>query len=104
MSHWIDVAAESELFEGAAIGVAAGGRGGALVKREAGQGFPTDNICSHRPARLGEGFLEGPEIECPFHQGRFDIRTGQPTMEPCVEAIQRYPVKIEGGRVWLDMS
>ena len=28
------------------------------------------------------------EIECPFHQGRFDIRTGVPTYAPCNEALR----------------
>ena len=104
MSQWIDVAAEGDLFEGAAIGVAAQGQDVALYKTEAGEVFATDNICSHGHARLCDGFLEGHEIECPFHQGRFDIRNGQPTLEPCVEAIRSYPVRIEAGRVWLQLG
>lgn len=38
--------------------------------------YVTDNLCTHGNARLCDGFLEGHEIECPLHQGRFDIRTG----------------------------
>ncbi|MFD1710488.1 non-heme iron oxygenase ferredoxin subunit [Ottowia sp. GY511] len=103
-TDWTDVAAEGDLFEGAAIGVGAEGRDIALYKTEAGEVFATDNICSHGYARLCDGFLEGHEIECPFHQGRFDIRTGEPTLEPCVDAIKSYPVKVEGGRVWLQIQ
>ena len=103
MSNWSDVAAESDLFEGAAIGVAAGGQDIAVYRTEGGEVFATDNICSHGHARLCDGFLEGHEIECPFHQGRFDIRTGEPTLEPCVDAIRSYPVKLEGGRVWVQL-
>ena len=69
-----------------------------------GEIFATDNICTHGHARLCEGFLEGHEIECPLHQGRFDIRTGQPTCAPVTEAIRSYPVKIEAGRVFLALS
>ena len=101
---WIDVAAEDDVFEGAAIGVAAGGQDIALYRTEAGEFFATDNICSHGHARLCDGILEGHEIECPFHQGRFDIRTGEATLEPCVEAIRSYPLKREGGRVWLQLE
>ena len=104
MSQWIDVAAEDGIFEGAAIAVTPIGHDIALYKTEAGEVFATHNICSHGHARLCEGFLEGHEIECPFHQGRFDIRTGQPTLEPCVEAIRSYPVRIEGSRVLLDLG
>ena len=103
MSQWIDVAAEGDLFEGAAIGVAAQGQDVALYKTEAGEVFATDNICSHGHARLCDGFLEGHEIECPFHQGRFDVRTGQATLAPCVDPIRSYPVKIEAGRVWVQL-
>ena len=103
MNDWIAVATEGELFEGAAIAVTPIDDEIAIYKTEAGEVFATDNICTHGHARLCDGFLEGHEIECPFHQGRFDIRTGQPTLEPCVDAIKSYPVKIEGGRVWLEI-
>ena len=88
MSQWVDVAAEGDIFEGAAIGVAVGGHDIAVYKTEAGEVFATHNICSHADARLCDGFLEGHEIECPYHQGRFDIRNGAATLEPCVEAIR----------------
>ncbi|HRN76507.1 non-heme iron oxygenase ferredoxin subunit [Ottowia sp.] len=105
MSNWIDVADEGDLFEGAGIGVAAQGHDVAIYKTEAGEVYATDNICSHvGHGRLCDGFLEGHEIECPLHQGRFDIRSGAATLEPCEEAIRSYPVKIEGGRVWLDLA
>ncbi|MDO5625260.1 MAG: non-heme iron oxygenase ferredoxin subunit [Pseudomonadota bacterium] len=104
MHPWTDVAAEGDLFEGAAIGVAAGGHDIAVYKTETGEVYATGNICSHGHARLCDGFLEGYEIECPFHQGRFDIRTGQPTLEPCVQAVRSYPVKLEAGRVWLRLD
>jgi naphthalene 1,2-dioxygenase system ferredoxin subunit len=103
MSNWTDVAAEADLFEGAGIPVAPGGRDIALYLQE-GQVFATDNGCTHGNARLCEGFLEGFEIECPFHQGRFDIRTGAATLAPCTEAVKSWPVKVEGGRVFLDLG
>ena len=59
---------------------------------------------AHADARLCDGFLEGHEIECPYHQGRFDIRNGAATLEPCVEAIRSYPVKVDGGRVWVEIA
>ena len=61
----------------------------------------TDNICTHGHARLCDGFLEGHEIECPLHQGRFDVRTGKAMCAPLTEDLRSYPVKIEGGRVYL---
>ena len=46
MSNWTDVAAEADLFEGAGIPVAPGGRDIALFAVE-GEVFATDNLCTH---------------------------------------------------------
>ena len=95
---------EGDLFEGAAIAVTPIDDEIAIYKTEAGEVFATDNICSHGHARLCDGFLEGHEIECPFHQGRFDIRNGEATLAPCEDAIRSYPVKVEDGKVWLQLA
>jgi naphthalene 1,2-dioxygenase system ferredoxin subunit len=47
--------------------------------------------------------LEGHEIECPLHQGKFDIRNGKAMCAPLTEDIRIYPVKIEGGRVFVEI-
>lgn len=101
--QWTDVAAESDLFEGAAIAVTPAGQDIALYSLD-GAVFATDNLCTHGHAKLCDGFLEGFEIECPFHQGRFDIRTGEATGAPCTEPVKSWPVKVEGGRVFLDLA
>ena len=83
-----------------AIAVHAGGREIAIYLVD-GRVFATDNRCSHGDARLCDGFLEGHEIECPFHQGRFDVRTGAATCAPAVVALQTYAVELDGDRVLL---
>jgi naphthalene 1,2-dioxygenase system ferredoxin subunit len=102
-THWIDAAAQDEVPQDDVIAVTAGGREVALYGVD-GEVYATDNVCTHGQARLCEGFLEGHEIECPLHQGKFDVRTGAPTCAPVTEAIRSYPVKIEGGRVWLALD
>ena len=99
-TQWIDAAAQDALPLDDVIGVAVDGRQIALYSVD-GDVYATDNICTHGHARLCEGFLEGHEIECPLHQGKFDVRTGIPTCAPATESVRSYPVKIEGGRVWL---
>jgi naphthalene 1,2-dioxygenase ferredoxin component len=101
--NWIDISAADKLPEDDVIGVQAEGKDLALYYVE-GQVYATDNLCSHGHARLCDGFLEGFEIECPLHQGKFDIRNGKPLCQPVVEAIRVYPVKIENGRVYLDLG
>jgi len=103
MNNWIDALASEDLPTDDVVGVAVDGRDIALyaVGEEV---YATDNICTHGHARLCDGFLEGHEIECPLHQGKFDVRTGQATCAPPTEALRSYPVKVEGGRVWLALD
>src|SRR5689334_6208964 len=103
MSNWIEALAADELPSDDVIGVAVDGRDIALYT--VGHAvYATDNICTHRHARLCDGFLEGHEIECPLHQGKFDVRSGEPACAPATDALRSYPVKVEGGRVWLALD
>jgi naphthalene 1,2-dioxygenase system ferredoxin subunit len=101
--QWIDAMAVDDVPEDDVIGVVVGERDIALYNA-GGEIYATDNICTHGHARLCDGFLEGHEIECPLHQGRFDIRTGAPMCPPVTEAIRIYPIRIEGGRVFLALD
>ena len=102
-NDWIDAAAEADLWDGSGISVVVQGREIALF-RIGDAHYAIDNLCTHGHARLCDGFVEGFEVECPLHQGRFDLRSGQPTCEPASEAVTTYRVRIEGGRVSLAPS
>ena len=101
-TEWMDVAAEADLFEGAGIAVTPEGQDIAVFKLEDGV-YAINNLCTHGNANLCDGFVEGDHVECPFHQGRFDVRTGAPTCAPATEHVKSWPVKIEGGRVFLQL-
>jgi len=66
------------------------------------QYFVSADQCSHGPGSLGEGTIIGEEIECPFHQGRFLIRTGQPSFPPCTEPVRVWTAHIEDDQIWID--
>ena len=100
MSNWIDVAAEADLFEGAGIAVSPAGQDIALFKIEDGV-YAINNLCSHGNAKLCDGFVEGHQVECPFHQALFDLRDGSVQCGPATESVKSWPVKIENGRVYL---
>jgi naphthalene 1,2-dioxygenase system ferredoxin subunit len=68
-----------------------------------GEVFASDNRCTHGDALLSDGFLEGNVIECPFHQGRFDVCTGKALCAPLTEDIRVYPVRIENKRIWVKL-
>jgi 3-phenylpropionate/trans-cinnamate dioxygenase ferredoxin subunit len=43
---------------------------------------------------VGDGEIEGNEIICPRHGGRFDIHTGKATSLPALVDIPAYPVRV----------
>lgn len=100
---WLDALSADDLPRDDVIGVAVAGRDIAVYAVD-GEVFATDNLCTHGHARLCDGFLDGHEIECPLHQGKFDVRSGQPTCAPVTEPLRSYPVKVEGGRVYLQLD
>lgn len=102
-TSWHDALAADDLPTDDVLGVAVAGRDIALYT-VGGAVYATDNLCTHGNARLCDGFLEGHEIECPLHQGRFDVRDGRPTCEPVTTALRSYPVKVEGGRLYLQLD
>lgn len=66
-----------------------------------GEYFVTADTCTHGDASLSDGeVLSDGTIECPFHGGSFDIRSGRPCKYPCSIAIATYAVEIRDGRIF----
>jgi nitrite reductase/ring-hydroxylating ferredoxin subunit len=97
---WIKVAAASDVPEDGTLLVNLGAEPVCLYNL-AGKIFATHDVCTHGQASLADGFIEGEEIECPLHQGKFHIPSGKATSPPCTEDIRTYAVKIESGAVLL---
>lgn len=101
---WINVASVAELEEaGGLLGRAVAGVPVALYAVD-GEYFATADTCTHGQARLSEGYLEGHLIECPLHQGLFDIRTGEVKGPPCSKPIRTLPVREEGGNLLIGVD
>ena len=62
----------------------------------------TDDACTHGPGSLSEGFVDGDVVECNFHQGLFNIRTGACVGPPCMVPVKTYKTVVEGGRVYIE--
>jgi naphthalene 1,2-dioxygenase system ferredoxin subunit len=61
----------------------------------------TANICTHAYASLADGFQEGEEIECPLHEGRFNVKTGKALCPPVSEDLRTFEVKVENGGIFV---
>jgi nitrite reductase/ring-hydroxylating ferredoxin subunit len=57
------------------------------------------NTCTHKQGPLGEGMLLGEVVECPFHGGQFNTRTGAVVQGPPTKPIATYPVQITGDSI-----
>src|ERR1700724_174670 len=68
------------------------------------QVYATHGICTHAMAILADGFVEDGKIECPLHQGLFDIRSGEALCGPVTEDLRTYAVKVDGGDVLVDLD
>jgi 3-phenylpropionate/trans-cinnamate dioxygenase ferredoxin subunit len=74
------------------------------VCRHGGAYYAFHNVCTHQHALLSDGYVEDGCVECPLHQGRFDVRTGQPMGAPATTPIRVFPVKVEDGEVHVDVD
>lgn len=68
------------------------------VYNVAGTVYATTNTCPHRGGPLGQGFLDGRTVMCPWHAWTWDVATGENTANPAM-TIARYDAKVEGGQV-----
>lgn len=93
--EWITVATLDEIADGEMLLVEVGGEEVCLYNL-GGSICATQNVCTHGQASLAEGFIEGDCIECPLHQGLFDIRTGKAMKAPATENLRVYPVEVSG--------
>lgn len=98
MERWLRVADADEVSEGEPLGIVVAEREIALF-RIGDRVYATSNICTHGLARLSEGYQDGNLIECPLHQGQFDIRTGACAMLPVTQDIRTYPVRTNGAAI-----
>lgn len=55
-----------------------------------GEFHVTDDACTHGPGSLSEGCITGEVVECDFHNGAFNIRTGEVVAPPCMVPIKTY--------------
>jgi nitrite reductase/ring-hydroxylating ferredoxin subunit len=61
-----------------------------------GEFYAFSNSCTHKGGPLGEGILTGDVVECPFHAGQFNVRTGEAVAPPPTEAVLIYRVQVDG--------
>lgn len=64
--------------------------------------YATSDVCSHATASLSRGSLNGCVVSCPLHGATFDVRNGRNLTFPAVVPVKSYPVRVEGGDVFIE--
>jgi nitrite reductase/ring-hydroxylating ferredoxin subunit len=98
----IELCSSSDVAPGAALKVETQGLTLAVFN-VAGAFFVTDDCCTHGPGSLSEGYIEDDVVECNFHNGQFNIRTGEVVSPPCMEPVRTYPATVVDGKVVIEV-
>jgi 3-phenylpropionate/trans-cinnamate dioxygenase ferredoxin subunit len=104
MSQWIEALSAQEIDAEDVARFDHSGRTFAIYHSPDGKFYATDGLCTHEEAHLADGLVMDFIIECPMHNGRFDYRTGAAKGAPVCVNLKTYPVKVEGGKVFVDVG
>lgn len=100
--RWVRVAERADVAAGSTR-VAADGREIVLLQR-AGRLYALDDRCTHTGGPLALGWIEGDRVVCPWHGARFGLADGQPCSGPADRPVAAYPVREEGGGVFVQVE
>ena len=100
---WVSVIGDGVIDDGDVLGVEVE-RLKIAIYYVNGEYFATSDLCTHQAGRLSEGYFDGKSIECPVHQGCFDICTGKALGSPVVRDIKVYKTRVMDGKVQIQIT
>jgi 3-phenylpropionate/trans-cinnamate dioxygenase ferredoxin subunit len=98
---WVEACLADDVTPEDVIRFDHGGRTFAIYRTEDDAWYATDGLCTHEKVHLADGLVMGTIIECPKHNGRFDVRTGEAKGAPVCVNLKTYTVKVEDGTVFI---
>ena len=103
MPHWVQLCRSSEApAEGEVVEAEAEGQSICLARHN-GELSALDNWCPHRRGPLGQGWIEGGSVLCPWHAWAFNLHTGV-VDSPEQGSVQVFPLRLEGDEVLIDLK
>jgi nitrite reductase/ring-hydroxylating ferredoxin subunit len=102
MPNRIELCSAADVAAGSALRVETAGLVLAVFN-VGGEFYVTDDNCTHGPGSLSEGYIEDDVVECNFHNGQFNIRTGEVVSPPCMVPIKTYPAMVVDGKVTIEV-
>lgn len=104
MSNWIEACAAGDIDMEDVIRFDHAGRSFAIYRSPQDGYHATDGLCTHEQVHLADGLVMDNVIECPKHNGRFDYTSGKALGAPVCVNLRTYPVKVEGGKILIDVG
>ena len=104
MAQWIEACAAGDIDEEDVVRFDYGGRTFAVYRSPDDEYYATEGLCTHEKVHLADGLVMDNIIECPKHNGRFDYRTGEAKGAPACVNLKTYPVKVDAGKVLVDIG
>jgi len=100
---WIEICATADLGPADVIRFDYGKKTYALYRDGDGYLYATDGVCTHGNTHLSDGLVKGKIIECPKHNGRFNLVDGSPARPPVCRGLATYPLEERNGRLHLNI-
>ncbi|MEK3722735.1 MocE family 2Fe-2S type ferredoxin [Paenibacillus sp. FSL H8-0034] len=104
LKDWVEACAADEIEQEDVIRFDHGDRTFAIYRTEDDKYYATDGYCTHEKFHLADGLVMGTAIECPKHNGRFDLTTGEAKRAPVCISLKTYAVQIINGNVYIHID
>jgi MocE subfamily Rieske [2Fe-2S] domain protein len=100
---WMRVCEARELARADAIRFDHGSKTYALYRDNEDRLYATDGLCTHGNTHLSDGLIVGQMIECPKHNGRFNLIDGSPARAPICRGLATYPIEEREGDIFVNV-
>lgn len=104
VGEWVEVCTVADIAENDVLGFDHNGRSYALYRLTGDAFYASDNLCTHEGTALSGGLVIDSCIECPKHNGRFEVETGKAVRRPVRKDLHVYPVERRGDSLFIRVT
>lgn len=102
-TQWVEACAVGDLDEEEVRSFIHNGKTYAIYRLLEDAFYASDGLCTHEKVALADGLVINGCIECPMHNGRFNIATGKALAPPVFEDLKLYPAERRGDKVFINI-
>ena len=102
--NWVEACSVHDVDEEDVLDITHDGKRYAIYRLQGDDFYASDGLCTHEEMELEHGLVLDGCIECPLHNGVFDIKTGRALKAPVHQDLRTYPTELRGDRVFVDLA